>query len=305
MSTPAPPIDVPAVIYARISKEEKNSLSVAGQIQRCREYCQLKGYYIAAEYVDANVSGATAPLTRAQGSLAINRAIAAAKIKKKAKFIVAKTDRFGRDIYTMLQAVAEMGGKNVDLESASESYDLRTPEGLAAFHMFSLMATFELGKIRSRTSEDAKMRKNLGWRVSSSPPFGKRFVPAKDANGNIILSTRNLPAMRLEDDPIEQECLANMLRLYHAGYTFTDIAMALNNRGLLRRNNKPWDFNTARRAFRSFYGMDAEARRVRVARKRAPLPPPEPVILKNGSIYNGIGGEIVYGPGEEPPCPQT
>ena len=60
------PTNKKAVIYTRVSTkfQAENGFGLAGQLEKCRNICKLKGYEVVKEYTDEGVSGTTEVKTR-------------------------------------------------------------------------------------------------------------------------------------------------------------------------------------------------------------------------------------------------
>lgn len=82
------------VIYARYSSAGQNDQSIDGQLEKCREYAQQRGYRVVGEYCDRALSGRYAE-TRPE----FQRMIADSAKRAFDFVLVWKLDRFSRDRY--------------------------------------------------------------------------------------------------------------------------------------------------------------------------------------------------------------
>ena len=65
--------------------------------------------------------------------------------------VVWKLDRLARSLQQLIETVAALDGKQVQLRSLTEQIDTSTPSGRLTFHIFSALAEFERSLIRERT----------------------------------------------------------------------------------------------------------------------------------------------------------
>jgi DNA invertase Pin-like site-specific DNA recombinase len=65
--------------------------------------------------------------------------------------VVWRLDRLGRSLKDLIERVAELRGRDIDLLSLHEQIDTTTSAGKLQFHIFSALAEFERDLIRERT----------------------------------------------------------------------------------------------------------------------------------------------------------
>lgn len=65
--------------------------------------------------------------------------------------VVWKLDRLARSLQQLIETVAALDSKQVQLRSLTEQIDTSTPSGRLTFHIFSALAEFERSLIRERT----------------------------------------------------------------------------------------------------------------------------------------------------------
>jgi DNA invertase Pin-like site-specific DNA recombinase len=88
---------VKTAIYARVSTS--NGQDPEMQLRELREYCERRGWEIAAEFVDAGVSGAK------DSRPELNRLLAEAHRRQFDAVVVWKFDRFARSVSHLLRAL--------------------------------------------------------------------------------------------------------------------------------------------------------------------------------------------------------
>jgi site-specific DNA recombinase len=134
-------------IYYRTSKISKNDSRMQKAI--CKDYCKRKNIKLFKEYQDSAISG----LVKNRPALKeLLQDIDQNKIKK---VIVYKIDRLGRESVYLNELFSLFEKKNVELSSASQNFDTKTPEGIFFFKMLTLLSEFE-SKIASRRAIDGR-----------------------------------------------------------------------------------------------------------------------------------------------------
>ena len=87
--------------------------------------------------------------------------------------VVWRLDRLGRSLRDLVELVAILGDRSVELQSLHESLDTTTPAGKLTFHIFAALAEMEAEVLRERTRaglESARRRgKKLGRPRALSP----------------------------------------------------------------------------------------------------------------------------------------
>lgn len=149
-------------IYARVSTAN-NGQDPTMQTRELKEYCERRGWTIAAEYVDVGVSGAKD--SRPQ----LNRLMADAKQRRFDTVVVWKLDRFGRSLKHLVSALGEFEALGIAFVSLRDAFDLTTPAGRLMFNMVASFAEFERDLIRERVKAGIANRKAKGFRVGRKP----------------------------------------------------------------------------------------------------------------------------------------
>ena len=141
--TQDPPLTMPRVArYARVSTS--NGQDPEMQLSELREYASRRGWTITAEYVDQGVSGSKESRPR------LNQLMADAHRRKFDAVLVWKTDRFGRSLKHLVNALADLGAYGVAFISFRDNLDLSTPSGRLMFQIIGAMAEFERSLIQER-----------------------------------------------------------------------------------------------------------------------------------------------------------
>jgi DNA invertase Pin-like site-specific DNA recombinase len=151
-------------LYARVSTADKGQ-DPEMQLRELREYCERRGWAVAAEYVDVGVGVSGAKDSRPQ----LNKLMADAKQRRFDAVLVWKLDRFGRSLKHLVSALGEFEALGVAFVSLRDSFDLTTPAGRLMFNMVASFAEFERDLIRERVKAGIANRRAKGFRVGRKP----------------------------------------------------------------------------------------------------------------------------------------
>ena len=142
-------------LYARVSTRN-NGQNPQTQLLALREYAKARGMAIAGEYVDVGISGSK------ERRPALDRLMKDARRRKIDCVLVARFDRFARNIRHLLLALEEFGALGVDFISLSESIDTSTPMGKMVFTVIGAVAELERSLIRERVTMGIKRAQTQG-----------------------------------------------------------------------------------------------------------------------------------------------
>ncbi len=145
-------------LYARVSTRN-NGQNPQTQLLALREYAKARGMAIAGEYVDVGISGSK------ERRPALDRLMKDARRRKIDSVLVARFDRFARNIRHLLLALEEFGALGVDFISLSESIDTSTPMGKMVFTVIGAVAELERSLIRERVTMGIKRAQAQGKRI--------------------------------------------------------------------------------------------------------------------------------------------
>lgn len=205
------------VIYARVSKDSVDGVSIDAQLTRCRDAAESEGVDVVAEYVDRGASGG-----RARDNAA--KALADLREGRASVLVTWSVDRWGRrglrDLVDLVDVVDQVPGVLVvfvgdGLRSDGPDWDLRV--GLGA-----VLARTELARISKRNKDAAaRMREEPRW--SGGPtPYGYDVVPREDGPGKVL-------RVRANEAEVLRGCAARVL----AGEAVLAIVRDLNARSVL------------------------------------------------------------------------
>src|ERR1700736_3439029 len=143
-----------AAIYARVST--LNGQSPDMQLTELREYASRRGWEIFSEYVDIGISGSK------ESRPELNRLMADAKRRHVDIVLVWKTDRFGRSLRHLVNALGDLDSYGVAFVSLRDNLDLSTPSGRLMFQIIGAMAEFERSLIQERVRAGLANAKRKG-----------------------------------------------------------------------------------------------------------------------------------------------
>lgn len=144
-----------AAIYVRVST---GSQTTENQLRELRQVAERHGWTVAAEFADNGISGSKGRDQR-PGLEAVMQAVA----RREVDVVMAwSVDRLGRSLQNLVELLAELHGKRVDLYLHQQGLDTSTPAGKALFQMMGVFAEFERAMIRERVNSGLARAKAEG-----------------------------------------------------------------------------------------------------------------------------------------------
>ena len=132
-----------AALYARVSTLNHGQ-DPEVQLRELREFCQRRGFAIAHEYVDKDISGSR------EKRPALDNLLADCQKRRVDAVVVYRYDRFARSLRQLVNALEEFRSLGIDFISIHEGVDTSTPNGRLVFGIFASIAEFERELIRDR-----------------------------------------------------------------------------------------------------------------------------------------------------------
>jgi DNA invertase Pin-like site-specific DNA recombinase len=147
-----------AAIYARVSTDGQTT---DNQLRELRLVTERNGWEIVQEYVDQGISGAKGREQRP----AFDALWKGATRREFDVVMVWAVDRLGRSLSHLVNFLAELHAKKVDLFIYQQGVDTTTPGGKALFGMMGVFAEFERSMIQERVKAGIKRvrAKGLRW----------------------------------------------------------------------------------------------------------------------------------------------
>lgn len=160
-----------AGIYARISKDDGTALGVSRQVDDCTAEAQRRGWAIAGEYVDNNVSA-----SRAKPRPAYLRMIEDLEAGVIDAVVVWDVDRLTRRL-TELETFIELADRlGVALASVGGELDLATEQGRLTARIKGSVARYEAEQMGRRVARKAEQMARAGYSNIGPTPFGYQRV---------------------------------------------------------------------------------------------------------------------------------
>ena len=208
-------------LYTRISTDEINQpYSLGAQRDRLEAFVASQpDWTIVATFTD-QASGKS--LTRP----ALSAARAAATADKFDLLLVYRLDRLSRSLRDVLALIEELGGADVGLRSATESFDTATPSGRMLVSLLGTFAEFERSTMLDRISAGMERKAARGEWTGGRPPFGYR----KDRGASLLVP-----------DPLTAPLVASIFTRYVQSRSGArSIAAWLDGQGIPTRDGSRW-----------------------------------------------------------------
>ena len=119
-----------------------------------------------------------------------NLDLALATLRPNDTLVVWKFDRLGRSLKHLIDIVASLGERSIQLQSLTEQIDTNTAGGRMIFSVLGALAEFERALISERTKLAAAHRKEKNQRWGRPSPF---HDPGKVAMAKTLLANQDLP----------------------------------------------------------------------------------------------------------------
>ena len=230
-------------IYVRQSKDKKDSLSIEGQIERCRFECGCPETAII--YEDRGFSGKNMQRPGFQRML---RDVKEGKINK---IIVYRLDRLSRSIIDFGQLWTELELHQVDFVSVNEKFDTSTPVGRAMIYIIMVFAQLERETIAERVTDNYYTRIKHGNWPGGPAPVGLANLKIKNGEGKLVPSL----GYTKEFDVVKEIFYRYALEDVSLG----EIGKNLTERKIPCRKRKGWDNVALSRILHSPVYVQADA----------------------------------------------
>ena len=211
-------------LYLRVSTEDqaREGTSLIVQRENLEAFAKREGLEVYKVYSDDGISGATTDRP------ALAALMADAKGGKFGLVLVAKIDRFSRNLRDLLNLVDHLSGHGVGFKSAGEPFDSTTSTGRMMFQQLGSFAEFERSRIAERVYPGmVKSAMQGNWLGSRFAPYGYTY---------------NKAAKLLEVVESEAKVVRHVYALYLEGKSSWAIGALLAKQGI--RNRKGNCFGT-------------------------------------------------------------
>jgi DNA invertase Pin-like site-specific DNA recombinase len=203
--------DKAVVIYCRVSTDEqgKSHLGLDAQLEACKRLAEYEGLDIIGIY-EESISGKVDPMARPVFQTAIDTAI-----KSGSKLLVAKLDRFSRDVYHISSFLNGYMVKNCPRLIVAETPNASEFE----LNLRAALAQEERRLISERTKAALAVKRSQGAELGK---VGRAISTANKREAT-------------------QDAFNLMLELHHQGYSYQTIADKLNQQGYTTSRGGNWD----------------------------------------------------------------
>lgn len=219
-----------AAVYARISSDpEGTALGVARQLADCQKLAAAKGWGVAEEYVDNDLS-AYAGKPRP----AYERMVADVRDGLRDAVVVYNLDRLTRQPKQLEEFVEVCAAAGVrDLATVTADIDLGNDDGLFMARIFSAFAAKESGR------RSARVLRKMEEVAAAGRPHGGSNRPFGFA------------ADKVTHEPAEAEVIRVLVARFLAGESLMSLARWLDAEQIQTVRGKPWRTPTLRALIRS------------------------------------------------------
>ena len=111
------------------------------------------------------------------------------------QLVIWRLDRLGRSLRDLIEQVANLEGRGIELVSLQERIDTTTPAGRALFQMCGVMAEFERNLISERTKAGLAAARARGRKGGRKP----KMTPAKIDRAAALMRERRLTVREIAD----------------------------------------------------------------------------------------------------------
>lgn len=224
-----------AIGYARVStdKQADRGVSLDAQAEKIRAMAVVHG----AELVDIIVDGGESAKSLNRPGIA--RLLTLVDAGEVDAVIIAKLDRLTRSVKDLCTLLERFTRRGVTLISVAESLDTGSAAGRLVLNIMTAVSQWEREAIGERTRDAMHHKRSKGERVGNIP-YGCRLA----ADG-----------VHVEDDPGEQEVVAEIRRLRGTGMPLRGIAAALNHRAYRTRRGTAWRLESVARILKPSAGV--------------------------------------------------
>lgn len=209
-----------AIGYARVStdKQADQGVSLDAQRQKIKAMAVVQGAELAEVIVDGGESA------KSLNRPGMERLLAMVDARQVDVVIIAKLDRLTRSVKDLAELLERLERRKVSLVSVAESLDTGSAAGRLVINIMTAVSQWEREAIGERTRDAMRHKRAKQERVGNIA-FGYRL--AHDGK-------------HLEPNPEEQQALAEIRRLRHAGHSMRRVASELNRQALRTRRGTAW-----------------------------------------------------------------
>lgn len=231
-----------AVIYARLSVEHDESVSIDRQTEACRRYAEARAWDVVAVKVDSGVSAThRKPETRTGWREVLELSDPYDVV------IVWKIDRLARRVIDFNHAHEALVQRGASVAAVEQSIDMTTAYGKAMAQIIAVFAELEAAEISSRVKSARDYLLRVGRLPGGTVPYG--YIKRANPSG---------PGFVLAKDPETIRFVEGMVAHARDGETVYSITKWLDAVGAplptasqKSRKRQGWNYSTVERILRS------------------------------------------------------
>jgi len=210
------------VSYLRCSTSyQLEGHSIDNQRLKIKQYCDLHNLELFEEIVDEGVSGKT---SKRDGYIKLMNMVANKTIDG---VVVYSLSRFSRNTMDTLSSIECMNKKSITFHSLSESIDTSSPNGRFFLTILSSLSQLEREITSQRVTDVLKGLK------TTNKPYTNDMYGFDKVEGELI------------ENNSEQKMLRKILKMNKSGFSYTEIAKFLNEKGFnTKRGGKKFYYST-------------------------------------------------------------
>lgn len=205
------------VLYARLSVTKEESVSIARQLQSCRQYAEARGWEVIGEFVDDGVSATASRPEERRGWSALLTAGDFDAV------VIWKVDRLARRVLDFLHADETLQELGAGLVAVEDPIDMMSPQGRAFAVMLAVFGEMEAEAIRARVRAAREQLLKEGRWPGGGIPYGYRSIANPNGPGKVLVK-----------DPVRSPWLNEAVEIALEGGTVNAIATWLTNHGAPR-----------------------------------------------------------------------
>lgn len=206
-----------AVIYARVSKDREESVSVEAQIEQCTARARQLGATVVKVFQDEGISG-----REVRNRRAFQDAKAFCEAANVEYFITWSTSRFARNMLELFLSEADLRAAGTKLECLNADIDDETDAGLTSKAINGLFDELKSRQIARDTLRSQKKLAGDGYWTGGHVPFGYRRIQ-DGVHARLAVCDVDGPVAR------------RVFKLAAEGLGALSIALRMNEAGLWRR----------------------------------------------------------------------
>ncbi|RVH60113.1 recombinase family protein [Sinorhizobium meliloti] len=224
-----------AALYLRVStgRQAESDLSIPDQRRQATEFCKARGWEVAAEFVDAGLSGTDENRPELQRLLEL----ATGGGSPFDAVVVHSFSRFARDHFALEHAVRRLRKNGVRLVSITQDLG-DDPMSVMVRQVFALFDEYQSKENAKHVLRAMKENARQGFWNGAAAPYGYEVVAAEQRGAKT--------KKRLAIDPVEAEAVRLMFRLVTEGdggsgpLGIKAATSLLNERGHRTRGGARW-----------------------------------------------------------------